>query len=347
MLQSQAIQRFDLSLRRSDFDLIANREGFIGLKVMPPAGVAVPAAEFSRETIKTRLAPPRTLVRAPRAGYAKDEFGWGKDSFATQEHGLESDVDDAEIELFGDFLRAEQIAADRVVDQLLQEHERDVAAMVFNTGSYTGNQTIALSGTETFQATATSTPVATILKAKRRFRRFGLRANCLIIPELGLDYMMQSQSIIDRIKFSGVDDPKDVTMSMLKALLKLDHILVADGYKNLTPDGTGAATIGRFWDPTMAMVCRIADGRTELTNSGPCIGRTVMFTKQNAQIPGIGASSAEGAIIMEEYREESRRGGVIRGRWNYQLKDFSDPMGDNTFFRAGVLLTNVTDGTDI
>jgi hypothetical protein len=347
MLQSQAIQRFDLSIRRSDFNLLANREGFIGLKVMPAAGVAVPSSTFSRETIKTHLAPPRTLIRNPRAGYAKDEFGWTTDSFTTQEHGLESDVDDAEIELFGDFIQAEQIAADRVVDQLLQEHERDVAAMVFNPASYTGAQTIALNGTTTFQATATSTPVATILAAKRQFRNFGLRANCLIIPELGLDYMMQSQSIIDRVKYSGVDDPKDVTMAMLKSLLRLDHILVADGYKNITPDGTAAAAFGRFWDPTMAMVCRIADGSSELTNSGPCLGRTVMFTKQNASIPGIGASSAEGAIIMEEYREESRRGGVIRGRWNYQLKDFSDPMANGTFFRAGVLITNVTDGTSL
>ena len=94
----------------------------------------------------------------------------------------------------------------------------------------------------------------------------------------------------------------------------------------------------------MMMVCRTCDPSEQLTESQPCLGRTVMHTEGNAQIPGIGDGDASPAIIMEEYREERRRGGVIRGRWNYDLKSFGDPFADGTFYRTGVLITGATNG---
>ena len=66
MLQGQAITRFDLSIRREDFDLKENREGYIGMQVMPPCGVAVPSSKFSRLSIGSVLSSVRNLSRAPR-----------------------------------------------------------------------------------------------------------------------------------------------------------------------------------------------------------------------------------------------------------------------------------------
>ena len=344
MLQSTAIQRFDLSIRRDDFDLAANREGYIGLKVMPPASVAKPSSNFSRLTIKSLFAAGRSLVRGPRQAYQKDEFGWTTDSYNTVEHGLEGDVDDAEIELYGDFLPVEQIQSARVLDNLLTEHEINVAAATFDTTKYTGNQTINLTGTDVFNNTTTSKPVDVIDAAKFQHHQFGLEANTLIIPAIALRYMMRSSQILDRIKYSGRDDPKNVTIQMLQEIFEIDKVLIGKGFKNVTPPGTGAPVFKRLWDPTMMMVCRTCDASEGLTASKPCLGRTVMYTEQNAQIPGIGDGDASPAVIMEEYREERRRGGVIRGRWNYDLKVFSDPMADGVFYRTGVLITGVTNG---
>ena len=341
MLQGNAIQRFDLSIRRNDFDLAANREGFIGIRVMPPATVAKPSSKFSRLTIASLLAPVESLVRAPRTGYKKDEFGWTTDSYNTVEHGLESDIDDSELELYGDFLPIEQISAARVLDRILTEHEQLVANLTFAPTLYTGNQKITLTGTAQFNNVTTSTPVDVIYQAKAQHHQFGLDANTLIIPELALWYLKRSEQIFSRIKYSGQDNPKQVTINVLKEMFELDNILVAKGYKNTTPQGTAAPAFARLWDPTMMMVCRIADPSEALTESKPCLGRTVMYAEQNAQIPGIGDGNMSPAVIMEEYREERRRGGVIRGRWNYDLKSFSDPMADGTHFRTGVLITNV------
>lgn len=344
---STAIVRYDLAMRREDWDQVANEENYIGLQVMPAAPVAKPSSNFTRITIQSKMTPIKDLTRVPRAGYKRDEFGWTTDNYTTAEHGLEAPVDDAEIELYGDFLPVEQISAQRVTTELLAEHEQAVATAVFNSGSYTGNQNINLSvGTTSFQDTSTNDPVKVIKQAQWQLRKYGVKANTLVIPKIALDWMMLSQRIIDRVKYSGQDDPKSITIDMLRALLGIDNILVGDGYKNSAADGQ-TPSIARFWDPTMCWVGRVADQNSHLTSPSICVGRTVMFTEQNAQIPGIGANSAEPAIIMEEYREEQRRGGVIRGRWNWQIKDFSDAMADGTFFRAGVLITNVTDGTII
>lgn len=349
---SSAIVRYDLSLRRNDWDQKANEAKYIGLQVMPAAGVAKQSSNFTRLPIGVDLLPPDDLTRMPRAAYKRDEFGWVTDSYTTAEHGFEAPVDDAEIEMYGDFLPVEQISAMRVLSKLLAEHEDKVAKTVFNSGSYTSNQNINLTVggttnvTASFQDTTFCDPTLIIKKAKWQCRKFGVRANALVIPEIGLDWLTQCDAVINRIKYSGRDDPKDITIEMLKALFKLDYILVGDGFKNSAGPGQ-TPTLARFWDPTMCWVGRIADPATELTYPSICVGRTVMFTEQNAQIPGVGEQSAEPAIIMEEYREEQRRGGVIRGRWNWQIKPFDDPMDDNTFFRAGVLITNTTDGTII
>lgn len=344
MLQGQAITRFDLSIRREDFDLKENREGYIGMQVMPPCGVAVPSSKFSRLSIGSVLSSVRNLSRAPRTSYQKDEWGWTTDSYNTDEHGLESDVDDREIELYGDFLPVEMISSARVLDGLLAEHEMNVANLTMDATKYTGNQVIALTGAAVLNNTTTSTPVDVIDQAKFQHHQFGIEANTLIIPAIALRYVMRSSQILDRIKYSGQDNPKKVTINMLKEIFELDKILVGKGYKNITPPGTGAPVIKRLWDPTMMMVCRTCDPSEQLTESQPCLGRTVMHTEGNAQIPGIGDGDASPAIIMEEYREERRRGGVIRGRWNYDLKSFGDPFADGTFYRTGVLITGATNG---
>jgi len=337
-----AIVRYDLSMRRNDWDQIANEESYIGFKVMPAAAVAKPSSSFTRLSLASTFTPVEDNTRVPRGAYKRDESGWTTDTYSTVEKGRESAVDDAEVEMYGDFLPVEQIAAQRVTSLLLAEHEQAVANAVFNTGAYTGNQTIA-AGT-TFSNLSSATPISLIFQAKYQCRKYGVKANALVIPQIALDWMLQCSQLIDRLKYSGIDDPKNISIDALKAIFKIDNILVGDGWKNPNPDGTAPA-FSRFWDPTMLWVGRIADSQTELTSPSVCVGRTVMYQAQNAKIPGLDDGSGESAIIMEEYREEQRRGGVIRGRWNWAVKPFDDPMADGTFYRAGVLVTGVTDGT--
>ena len=139
-----SIQRYDLSLRREDWDQLGNEQNYIGLQVMPAAPVAKPASGFTRIPISSLMTPVKDLTRNPRAGYKRDEFGWLSDTYTTQEHGFEGLVDDAEIEMYGDFIPAEQLTVQRVGTELMAEHEQAVATATFNSAAYTGNQLINL-----------------------------------------------------------------------------------------------------------------------------------------------------------------------------------------------------------
>src|SRR5689334_21445185 len=105
-----AITRLDLSLTYQEFSLLANLKKFIGLLVLPPLGVEQEAADFAKILISSLLGKVEETKRAPRSGYNRDTWEWGKDSYALEEHGVEEPVDDATVERYGDVVRVEQLA---------------------------------------------------------------------------------------------------------------------------------------------------------------------------------------------------------------------------------------------
>ena len=100
---------------------------------------------------------------------------------------------------------------------------------------------------------------------------------------------------------------------------------MAGGIKNTAKKGQSAA-ISRIWSDSYVMICRVAE-----TNDPkePCIGRTFMWSEENA---GLG-SDEELAIITEEYREEKVRGSVLRARYDRDIK--------RMYVEAGHLLTTI------
>jgi hypothetical protein len=331
MLPSTAIQRWDLSISYQEFNLRANRKGFVGLRVLPAIGVAKDHANFLRVKIASVLGPIEDTRRNIDGTYKRDDFKWHQDSYATDEHGVEEVLDDATLERYKSEIRAEQIKSERAINRVIQAHENAVAAAVFNTSTWTGaDLTTAVS--IPWSTKATAVPITNIDAAINKVKtNSGQRPNSLIIPDLALRYMKRTDQIEDLLKYSGRDDPKNLgILSGLAELFDLQNIIVADGFKNTAGRGLDAV-FTRLWDPTMCMVAHIAETQ-DIEDPEPRIGNTIMFNDQIAAIPGAG--DMENALIIEEYREEKRRGGTFRARGNYQLKILHP--------EAGHLLTAVT-----
>jgi hypothetical protein len=79
------------------------------------------------------------------------------------------------------------------------------------------------------------------------------------------------------------------------------------------------------------MVCHISKDE-DVEAAEPTIGRTFMWSEENGEIPG--GEGETPAVIVEEYREEQRRGGIIRARNDRQVQIFHP--------QAGFLLTSCT-----
>lgn len=331
---STAVNRFDLSMSYGEFALAMNQQGFIGHRVLPPIPVAKNASSFAKIPIKALLSPIESTKRASKAGYKRSDFTCDQDSYAVEDHGVEEELDDETLDLYRDVIRAEAIHSQRAINRVAQAYENDVAAAVFNTTTWTGATLSTAVGTP-WSTIASADPVADIDAAIEKVKgNCGRKPNTLILTDLAFRKITRCASITDKIKYSGFSDPtKDPAfIQALKDLLQLDEILTGSAFKNTAGDGA-AASLSRLWDSTKAMVCCTArQGNMDLESPDPCIGRTIVWEAGSVTLPG-GPDGALG-MIVEEYREESRRGSALRARNHRQVKILHAA--------AGHLLTNVT-----
>lgn len=335
---STAIKRYDLSITYNEFSNAANRRGFVGLRALPMLGVEQEAANFTRVDVKSLLKKAEDTQRAPKGTYSRDDFKWIQDSYGVTEHGVEEVVDDATIERYGDLIRAEAIHTDRAINRVLMRLEQDIADAVFNTTTWTGAALTTAAATP-WTTHATAEPRTDILSAVQKVEEScGQAPTHLILTKKALRNLKQCNEITDLIKYWGGDDPKmgsdSSTLRILAELFEVQEVIVANAYSNTADPGL-AATFAHIWDNTMAMVCRIRDDGMmgDLDAPEAHIGRTIFSTKNSEPLPGDMGDGSD-SLIVEEYREEARRGGVIRARNKRQVKLLHP--------QAGHLITAVT-----
>jgi hypothetical protein len=326
MLPSTAITRLDLSSTFSEFDLAMSRKDFIGPRVFRPRMVAIQAADVGKIPIEAILRTGSD-TRAPGGSYKGDDFEFTKFPYSCKEHGRKAPIDDAQLAIFRDMLDAEAIQSQRAIDQVLRNYEIDCAAATYDTAVWTG-ATLTTAITNEWDDATNAVPIKDVQAARLKVRAVsGLKVNALICNAAQLWNLANTDQVVDRIKYWGGDDPKKINAAMIAALLDLDFILVAGGFKNASKEGQ-AFSGADIWSDEYAMVARVAvtDDPQE-----PCVGRTFLWSEDGPGAPG---SDEELAVIVEEYRNEEVRGSVVRARNNRDIVVM--------YPEAGHLLSNVT-----
>lgn len=326
MLPSTAITRLDLSSTFTEFDLAMSRKGFIGPKTLRPRIVGVQAADVGKIPIEALLRTGSD-ARSPGGGYKRDDFEFSKFSYATAEHGREAPIDDAQLAIYRDILDAEAVQSQRAGDMVLRNYEIDCAAALYDVAVWTG-AALTTGITHEWDDATNAVPITDVEAARRKVRAgCGLNPNALICNRDQLWNLSQTAQVIDRIKYWGGDDPKKINAAMIAAMLDLEYILVAGGFKNTANEGQDASISG-IWSDEYAMVARVAvtDDPQE-----PCVGRTFLWDGDGPGAPG---TDEELALVVEEYREEAVRGSVVRARNNRDIVVM--------YAQAGHLLSNVT-----
>lgn len=294
--------RPDLGGSFMDFDTEMDRRGFIGYQILPPLEVQRASGTFGRIPL-AQLLKNADVKRTSRAGYPRGDWEFEQESFATKEYGFEEPVDNRDVNLYKDFFDAELISAELARDTVLREAEKRIAAMIFNSTTWTGASLTTAVTTE-WSTVATATPITDVENAVRKvYEGTGMWPNCLVIDRLVFRNLRRCDQILDRIASSGAGSPTkatDVTIAMLKAVFDLDYILVGGASKNSAIEGQ-AATPVQIWDDEYAMVCRIA---TTGNIKEPCLGRTFHWSEDGSSMGG----------TMETYDDPKVRGSVVRCR---------------------------------
>jgi hypothetical protein len=285
--------------------------GPVGAAVLPIFQTQKKAGTFSKITRESILRS-RNVKRAPRAAYSRDEFEAKDQAFSCEERGHEQPLDDTERSLYASDFDAELAAARIAGNVVLLEQEKDIAAMILNTSTWTG-AALYTDRSSTPWATAATDIIAHILAAKEKVRAgTGQKANALIVSEATLqNCLLVNTGIKSAIQYTAIPT-QDAILRALAGLLGLPYILVADAVKNSAKEGQ-AFSGADVWSSTYAMVARIAESE-DLAE--PCIGRTMLW-----------AEDSPDNATAEEYREEQTRSWIYRVRQHVDEVVFDSSFG--------------------
>lgn len=319
---SLATLRPDLAGSLEEFNLLVDQQGFIASKLFPVLDVTLAADTFGKIPLEQLLIEPE-LKRAPKAAYSRSDMTFTTDSYTTQEYGLEGVVDDNQAKKYRHYFDAEMAVRNRTVHTVMKAMEKRVAALTFNTTTYTGASKFLSVSTE-WSTASTATPINDVEFGVRKIRaNTGLWANALVISKTVYRNLRLCTQIIDRIASAGAGQAtkaSDITPALLAQVFDLDYVLVGGGTKNTAAEGQ-TATPGDIWDDEYAFVCRIAESNDI---EEPCLGRTFHWTDDGSQVLG----------TIETYRDESRRGDIVRVRHQTHEKIL--------YTECGFLLGNIT-----
>jgi len=300
--------RPDLAGSLEEFNLAMDRQGFIGHRILPVLEVAEQAGVFGKIPIEQLLQTPETK-RAPGGGYSRGKYKFTSDSWACEEHGHEEPLDDRQVRMYRNYLDAELVATQRALDAVLRNAEIRIATAIFNATTWTG-ATLTTAITNEWDDISNATPITDVDSAcKKVWDLTGLWPNALILNKRVFKNLRRCDQITDTLAASGAGEPikqASITEQMIAQCLDLDYVLVGGSGKNTAKKGQDVS-LSPIWSDEYVMVARVA---TSNDIQEPCLGRTFHWGEDGSDVGG----------TIEEYRDETVRGNVIRCRHDVDEK---------------------------
>lgn len=318
---SLATLRPDLAASFEEFAAEMDANGFVGYQVLPLVEVANKAGSYGVIPVKELLRNHSTS-RAPGAMYSRTDWQFETKVYNCQEHGLEGVVDDITANMYRNYFDAEAVTARRLRYSVMAEAESRIASAVFNATTWSGGALTTAVSTE-WSTVATAAPVSDVAAAKEAvFTSCGMYPNALIISRRVFHNLRRCAQVIDLCKSQGFMDVRQgsIGAQQLAQVFDLDRVIVAGSARNSAAEG-GTVSIAPRWSGEYAMVARIA---TSNDFSEPCIGRSFYWSADGGDPMG----------TVEQYRDETRRGEVLRVR-----HDVAETI---IYPQAGHLLSNIT-----
>lgn len=302
---STTLQRPDLGETLIQYDVDAGRMGFVGLKLAPVKDVPLQAANIGRIKLEQLMTDGGDTGRAADGSYNRDHWTFDEFSYATTDRGHEVPVDARLRQIYRRYFDAEVVAARRARDKVLRSHEKRVCDLLSATGSFTN----AAAGTA-WSTHASATPLTNVRARLIAVRNAtGVVPNVVVMDWEAFINCRECAEIVDRLKYSGYDDPKNVGPNALAELFNVDEVIVAGGQRN-SANQAQARSLTSLWPKATVGVGVIARGGDAEDMIQPAVARTFHWSEDGSTIGG----------TIEEYFSDERRCNVIRCRQDTEEK---------------------------
>lgn len=289
MYGSETLFRPDLEGALLEYNLAAEREGYIAHQLLPHFGVPVQTGIFSKIPADQLLQLYNT-ERAPSAGFQRGATAVEQDAYQCKVYGYEEPVDDAEREILG--INAEAMAAEIAQAAVLRTIEANAAAALYDT------TTIDSTSVDSWVDSTSADPIGDVNAAKLNIARAtGIRPNAVVMGAVVYDALLQISSITDKIKNVQSIAQGAIGNEDIARIFGVEKVFIGEAAKSITSKNLAVSAYSIFPEDAV-LVCRVAN--TDRLNE-PCIGRT--FVMDQADMPN---------VRIQSYREEQTISTIVR-----------------------------------
>jgi hypothetical protein len=267
---------------------------FIATQVFPVASVSQQAATYPVVTIGNFTATPPDNRRASGSDYLRIDTAMTDFAYNCIDRGLEKLLPDDMVTRVPSY----ELAAIRsLAHQMLLSQEARVASKLFNTTTFAGASLYLDASSTAPWATVGSDVIGTIGTAATKIAlNSGATAGdvSLVISETNYQRLRKNTGIRSAIAGAAIVDDATIRAS-LAGILGIKEVVV--GKKS----AGAAGALASVWSDTYASLCLIGGS----TLDQPSCGKTFLWTPDSA---------TNG--VVEVYREDAKRGDVVRVRHN-------------------------------
>ncbi len=259
---------------------------FIGLNIFPNVNVSKESDKYmtyGQENFNSEI-----LDRSENAEYKKIDFSYSDTTYTVKEWGVEHVIPDDKAEDADPPIDLRMDATEMLTSRLMLTQEKRIADLAFS-GSYI-TQTSALSGTNRWDDD-NSDPVKLIASARGTIESsVGLTPNSLVIGYQVFEKLREHPDLLNRISYTQT---QILNEELLKSIFRVKNIWVGAAKYNSSKEGQ-TASLSYVWGKS-ALLCYVPD-RPGLRQMA--LGYNFLYTPRT----------------VERYRDDSRRGEVIRVR---------------------------------
>lgn len=231
------------------------------------------------------------------------KFEW--DSFQTEEFGLEERVDDVVARRMESFFDAEMVTGRLLMNSLMLDYEIEIAGKTFATATFGDTNAVVKWTNALIDTIDVPQDVNAMIE---RMTLLGEVPTTMVIS-LNLWNLIRRSKLLQTYVYGYLNvnqGGSQITEQMFANVFGLQEILIAKKSYDTTLKGTAAPVVVPVWNNDYVALIRRAEG--DFMNGG--VGRTIIW---DADAPG-------GLFTSESYRDEKRRGNMLRVRSNRTTK---------------------------
>jgi len=217
-------------------------EGLIADMVFPAVPVAKESDQYYVFDKAHALRTPQTL-RANGAEANEDQLVLSTAAYTLEEHALKDIITNRDREKQDPGVNLEVSTVEDLTDKILRQKEVDAATLMFTNGNWANETSLGAAAAFSVNTTATNPLLIFDSAATTVLTSSGRKANTGILDYRTFQACKNHVSVVDRIKYTSADS---VTPLILKNLMEVDTLLIAEGAQTTAAEGL-AATMALIW----------------------------------------------------------------------------------------------------